>query len=254
MKKLFALLAFASLVFVACDPKEDPDKPDDGKDKPGEQTEYVAPINIDGDFSDWAKLDASKVATATTDPNATKTALKVAKVYADEYYIFGYFEFELGPIPGNEADMWLPLHWYLNADGSASTGGYADSFAEGDAEWLLETSVHNYDPALFKWWGEVGGTGWNWSDPNGANDETDYWGAIIPEGQGIGQSAGSVNMADGKGKYEISISRDMMPMVEFADQFTVGFDMSIGWDATLGLLPNAADGALAPKLKVTVNK
>ena len=245
-------MAFASLVLVACDktPKDDPNK----NDPDPEPQEYVAPIEIDGDFADWAKLDASNVSVAKTDPKATKTALKLAKVYADEYYIFAYFEFELGPIPGEEKDLWLPVHFYLNADGSASTGGYADAFAEGDAEWLLETSIHNYDPGLFKWWGEVGGTGWNWSDPNGANDETDAWGAIIPEGNGVGASAGTVSMADGKGKYEVSISRDMMPMVEFADEFTVGFDISIGWDSTLGILPNAADGALAPKLKVKVVK
>ena len=68
MKKVMSLLAIMALVFVACNkndkptPKPDP-KPDD--EQPTPEPEYEAPITIDGDFADWAKLDASKVALTT---------------------------------------------------------------------------------------------------------------------------------------------------------------------------------------------
>ena len=250
MKKVFLLLAAASFMFMACEQKNNPDnKPDDGKEQE-KPAEYEAPINIDGDFSDWAKLDASKVATATCDPNATKTALKTVKVYADAVNIFAYVEFEVGEI---EADAWIPFHFYLNADNSDATGGDSQQFADKDAEWLLETSITNYDCALFKWWGEVGGDGWNWTDPSVEHTADDGWGAIIPEGSGIGLSAGSYNPSNGKGTYEIQIIRDMLSGVEFADTFTVGFDIQVDW-STVGMLPNKAEGELAPKLKVNVVK
>lgn len=250
MKKVLLLLAAASFMFMACEPKNNPDnKPDDGKEQDN-PAEYEAPINIDGDFSDWAKLDASKVASTTCDPNATKTALKTVKVYADEVNIFAYVEFEVGEIA---EDAWIPFHFYLNADNSDATGGDSQQFADKDAEWLLETSITDYNPALFKWWGDVGADGWLWQDPNEEPSADNGWGAIIPEGSGIGTSAGSFNPSNGKGTYEIQIIRDMLSGVEFADTFTVGFDIQVDW-STVGMLPNKADGELAPKLKVNVVK
>lgn len=248
MKKVLALLAFASLVCIACNKTPD-DKPD-GPDTPDGPAEYEAPITIDGDFADWAKLDASKVATATCDPNATKTALKLVKVYADENNIFVYTEFEVGAV--DLADCWIPFHFYMNADNSAATGGDSQEFADKDAEWLLETSITAYDPALFKWWGEVGADGWEWTDPSTDHTADDGWGAILPEGSGIGSSAGTLS-ADGKGAYEIQIIRDMLSGVEFADTFTLGFDIQVDW-SSVGILPNKADGELAPKLVVNVVK
>ena len=139
----------------------------------------------------------------------------------------------------------------MNADNSASTGGDSQQFSDKDAEWLLETSITSYDPALFKWWGEVGADGWLWME-EGEHDSSDNWGAIIGEGSGIGMSAGNLN-ANGKGAYEIQIIRDMLSGVEFADTFTIGFDIQVDW-STVGLLPNAADGELAPKLVINVVK
>ncbi len=251
MKKLFVFIAIASVCLWSCN------KDDKGKNKKvnggGDETEYVAPITIDGDFADWAKLDASKVATAATVSGAAKDALKLVKVYADSDNIFVYTEFEVGEVDPD--DLWIPFHMYLNADNSANTGGDSQQFTDKDAEWLLETSVHNYDCALFKWWGEVGADGWLWTKYDAGlqaekHSADDGWGAIMPEGSGIGTSAGTIDTTTGKGKYEIQVQLAMMPGVDFADTFTVGFDIQVDW-STVGILPNAADGELAPKLKVT---
>ena len=236
------------MVLFSCKPNN-PDNPDN-PDNPSE--EYEAPITIDGNFADWAKLDASKVASATCDPNATKTALKSVKVYADQYYIFTYAEFDVGPYDDTEG-VWIPFHFYINADNSAATGGDSQQFADKDSEWLLETSITAYDPALFKWWGGVGEDGWLWQDPDVEPTADNGWGAVIPEASGVGCSEGSFDAATGKGAYEIQISRDMLPNVEFADTFTLGFDIQVNW-STVGILPNKADGELAPKLVINVVK
>ena len=251
MKKVFSLLAIAALVLVACKKNDKPTpKPEDPEDP---ETEYVAPITIDGDFADWAKLPAANVATATCNADAKYKVLKTVKAYADAQYIFLYVEYD--PTAYDPETDWIPFHVYMNADNSAETGGYGDEFAEADAEWLLETSITAYDAALFKWWAEAGTNGWEWTEPGIEHTADDGWGAIIPEGQGIGTSAGSTST----GKYEISIMRAMIEeTVKFADSFTLGFDIQANW-STVGILPNAAisddnPNGLAPKMKVTVVK
>lgn len=254
MKKVFSFLAIAAMVLTACN-KDPKPKPGPGPDDPeGPQEEYVAPITIDGDFADWAKLDASKVATTTCDPAAKYDKLKTVKAYVDEQFIYLYVEFS--PM----TDEWIPFHVYMNADNSDKTGGYGDEFAEADAEWLLETSITAYDCALFKWWAEAKTNGWMWTKHDAGlqaeeHSADDGWGAVIPEGQGIGTSAGDAS----KGKYEIAIMRAMLEdNVTFADTFTLGFDIQSNW-STVGILPNAActddnPNGLAPKMKVTVVK
>lgn len=241
----------AAVCLWSCTPDEKGGKKNHGNG--GEDSEYEAPITIDGDFADWAKLDASKVATATCTAGAAKDALKLVKVYADSDNIFVYTEFEVGE-QDPEADLWIPFHFYMNADNSASTGGDSQQFNDKDAEWMFETSITSYDPGLFKWWGEVGADGWLWTmhdaglqaEEHSADDD---WGAVMGEGSGIGSSAGTIDRKTGKGAYEIQIQLAMMPGVTFADTFTIGFDIQVNW-STVGILPNAADGALANKLVV----
>ena len=258
MKKVFSLLAIAAMVLVACKKNDKPTPTPVDPDPEDPEEEYVAPITIDGDFADWAKLPAANVASATCNADAKYTVLKTVKAYVDEQYIFLYVEYD--PTAYDPEVDWIPFHVYMNADNSAETGGYGDEFAEADAEWLLETSITAYDCALFKWWGEVGSNGWLWTKHDAglqpeAHSADDGWGAIIPEGQGVGQSAGDA----ATGKYEIAILRPMIEeQVKFADTFTLGFDIQANW-STVGILPNAAisddnPNGLAPKMKVTVVK
>ena len=103
MKKILTFLAMTASILmvsvaVSCN------KNDDDDDDEGGSSEYVAPIKIDGDFSDWAKLDGSKIASASTNKDATKTALKTVKVYADAIYVFVYFEWDKDQI-SHEPDV-----------------------------------------------------------------------------------------------------------------------------------------------------
>ena len=265
MKKFFALAAiFAATMmsFTACEKdggKTDGPEvevcPECGQNPCECEEEYVPAITIDGDFADWAAVEA---ATATCDPEAKYTALTTLKAYADEFYVYLYVEF----VEDEIADRaWTPFHVYFNADNSDATGGFGDQWSDANAECMLETAIFGegayttYDAALFKWWGEVGGTGWLWTEGSVAGFEhsgDDNWGAVLGEGSGIANAAGKGNA------FEISILKEMMQGVEFAETFSVGVDIQQSW-ASVGVLPNAAStddnpNGLAPKLVVTTAK
>ena len=212
----------------------------------------------DGSLADWDALPAEFVVSAVCPENASLLGLKSVKVYATAMYINILVEYDPEQITDRE---WPAFHVYINTDNSDATGGYSDEFLDPNADVLLETAVfdkgepNNYNPAVFKWWGEVGGSGWDWSDPNGANDETDYWGAIIGEGQ---LPVGNSEYVDGK--FEIQLLRELLgtvhPMSE--EEFGIGFDIQQNW-SSVGILPIGEDteenpGGYMPKLKVKINK
>lgn len=255
MKKIMMFAAMAAAVMVsfnACQ-KDNSNKGhhDDDDDEPT----FVSKIKIDGDFADWDALDAAKVSVTECTEGTKFTALKKAKVYADEAYVNVYLEFD-------EAQLnkeYVPVHLYFNYDNSDKTGGYGDEFIDANADIVLENAIISgneyvsFDPALFKWWGEVGGSGWIWSDPSITPAESNHWGAILTNGSGIATGSGK------DGKYEIQVTREMIPNVTFADTFTMGFDIQSDW-TSVGVLPNAPmdeqtnPNGLAKKLVVTIDK
>ena len=225
MKKIFALIAIAAMVAVSCG------KPDDNKggknDNKNEDEEYVAPITIDGDFADWAKLDASKMATATTNPDANKTALKLVKVYADELFVYVYFEWDKDQISHEPDVEHVPFHVYINGDGDTSTGGFADQWLDACADVMFEgfltdgTNVVSYEPGVYQWVGEPNGSGWD-----------DCW-------EELGDFPGLTSGAGVEGKYEMAITRELYPIGKWANTFSIGFDIQQDWDS-VGILPNDA--------------
>ena len=145
----------------------------------------------DNSLADWDALPAEFVFSAVCPEDAALLGLKSVKVYATEMYINVVAE------PNMEDILllgWVPFHMYIDADNSDLTGGYGDEFTDANTDILLEGAVFagpdpendpatgepcEYTPAVFKWWGEVGGSGWTWTDPSVAHDASDYWGAII---------------------------------------------------------------------------
>jgi hypothetical protein len=243
MKKIFAFLAIAAMVAVGCSKTNDNGgKKRGGDDKP----KYEQPITIDGNFDDWAKLDASKIATAKSDPDATKTALKLVKVYADNVFVFVYFEWDKDQISYEKDVEHVPFHVYINGDGNAATGGFADQWTDACTDVMMEGFIYpdavlgSYEPGLFKWVGEANGSGW---DPN--------W-------ESLGDISGITKGAGVEGKYEFQITRELYPVGKLADNFSIGFDIQQGWNS-VGILPNAAPtddnpGGLAPSLQVVTVK
>lgn len=264
MKKFqIALMCAALVAFVACKPTPDPEglcevcgeNPCVCEDGPAE---YVNPIDVtDGSAADWAALPAEYVASAVHADGCSMDGLKSVKVYCDEMYLNILVEVNLEVVTNHE---WTPFHVYLNADNSAETGGYGDEFADADAEWMLETAIYQtgavaYNPAVFKWWGEAGGSGWLWTDPENPGTAENGWGAIVPEGS---LPIGNAQAVNGIGTVEIQLLKELIP-AQWADEFTIGFDIQQEW-TSVGILPNAADDAataasvLAKKLVVKVKK
>lgn len=244
MKKVFAFMAIAATILAVSCKKNDP-KPGPGPDpEDPEDPEYVMPITIDGDFSDWAKLDASKMVVAQSAEGATKEALKVVKVYADEFFVFVYFEWDKDQISYEPDVEHVPFHVYINGDNDFTTGGYADQWADAAFDIMLEGSIYPtgesvgaYEPSVFRWSGEPNASGWTWED--------------------VGEIAGITSGAGIEGKYEFYINRSLYPGT-FADQFTIGFDIQQSWNS-VGILPNAASSeedpsGLAPSLVINTNK
>lgn len=244
MKKIMTLLAMtAAILAVSC--KKDPKGKE--KDPKEEEQEYVAPIVVDGDTADWAKLDASKIQSCTLKAADTWAypEIKSAKVYADELFVFVYMEFNKAVLePTGDSHFAL----YINGDNNTSTGGYAGQWEQGETPCLDvlvmgtyftadEGYIQNLDCEVYAW--------------NGAPTDGWAWGDV--EVSGFAEGA-----CNSKG-IEFALARDLYPAGTFADEFTMGFQLQTnGWDAT-GALPNGEPSddnpsGKAPLLKVIVNK
>lgn len=208
-------------------PDWDYQEEEQGGGEENQEEDYEAPITIDGSFSDWDNLDPSKVFTTLCGTDTYYIALTKAKVYADQKYIYVYFEWDKEEIVYDRDTDWVPFHCYINTDGNPATGGYADLFSDACSDLLLEGFIYPngelgpFDPAAFPWEGDSNDYGW-------------WWGlAIIDCDSGLGKGAGV------EGKYEFSINRSILAEVGYpiADVFSIGFDIEQYWSA-VGTLPN----------------
>lgn len=225
MKKvILTLLAVAAILFVSCEKKPQP-TPDPGpgpspEPEPEPEPSYVAPVTIDGDFSDWAKIDASKMCIANCATEPKWSALKVLKVYMDDVYVFFYFEYDDAQIP-DKSDV--QGHVYFDVDCDESTGGCNNQWDPGCIEYMGEghffrnDAVAVFDPSISEWIGEVNAAGWEWE-------------TVYASGSGIFNGAG------GNGKYEMSLLRESFP--ELGEEFGFGMDIQQAWNS-VGVLPNA---------------
>ena len=225
----------------SCDPEDKPNN-NGGNNNGGEnnggneEPEYVVPITIDGDFADWAKLDASKVASAKCDPAAKYTAVKEIRVYADELFVFYYIEFDNDQLtdllagtndPADPEHNQLPIRLDINTDGEFESG-YNKYFKEM-YDFIIEGAIatsgqwSSFDGDLLQ---RINGS---WCDP-----------ALLPAGSGMLAGAGSGN------KYEISLIRESfnagcatssvpMPMGE---EFQTGITFYTAPWGELGGMPN----------------
>ena len=219
----------------------------------------------DNSIADWNDLPQQYVFEAVRPSNATFPGLKSVKVYADPIYINILVEPDMSVVIDRE---WVPFHVFIDADNLNTTGGYGDLFTDANTDLftdantdlLLETSLwlsgtpYNYNPAVFKWWGEVGGSGWDWVDPNVDHNNSDYWGAIIGEGQ---LPVGNSQYVDGK--FEIQLLRELLGTVhEMNDsEFGIGFDIQQNW-SSVGVLPQVSSTSGNPygkaaKMKITID-
>lgn len=98
-------------------------------------------ITIDGDFSDWSKLEAGTFKRAYNDPDSPWEGVQEIRCYADENTVFWYMKFdETSLADAKEAstpDMHIRL--CINTDGEFTTG-YASYFLEA-YDFIIEGSI-----------------------------------------------------------------------------------------------------------------
>lgn len=177
-------------------------------------------IVIDGDFSDWDRLNPDYVSVAYSLPDAPHTAMHMMKAYADASALYVYFEYDLSAIAPDPNSEWVPFHIYLNSDGNDKTGGTLHELTKNSGlEFMLESFLYadgyrNYqEGGFYKWNGGDGEEGWNWEDYS----------------YGVSAGAGSGNA------YEIRLDRHAFPL---ANVFKIAVDIQEQWEP-VGLLPNA---------------
>lgn len=207
----------------------------------------------DQSLEDWNNLPEEYVFESVCPSDASLQALKSVKVYADATVINVLIEPDLDLLPDCE---WMPFHVFIDTDNSDATGGFADLFSDPNADILLESAIfangqpYEYIPAVFKWWGEVGGSGWQWVDPDNEPTEANHWGAIIGEHE---LHVASSQFIDGK--FEMQFYRTYIPAEWNDSVFGIGFEVSqsVTW-TTAGVLPAASGINKAAKMKVRIDK
>jgi hypothetical protein len=210
----------------------------------------------DNSLADWEALPKEFVFSAECSDEAAMFGINGVAVYADPIYLNILVEFN----PDEVVDLeWVPFHVYINTDNSDATGGYGDEFTDPNTDILLEGCIYSggepiaYNPAVFKWWGEVGADGWEWTDPSVPHDESDFWGALVGEGQ---LPIGNSELVDCK--FEIQLVRELIPATWNDSEFGIGFDVQQNW-SSVGILPNAPvtdenPAGKAHKIQVKINK
>lgn len=193
---------------------------------------FASAISItDNSLTDWDNLPTKYVYESVCPINASLMGIKSVKVYVDYTYINILLEPNMNYLQDLE---WVPFHVFIDTDNSNATGGGGDLFTDANADIMLEGALfssgnpYNYQPAVFRWWGEVGGSEWAWPDPS---DNQNCWGAIVCEGQLQGCNSQYVN-----GKFEIQINRSFIPATWNHAEFGIGFDIEQSW-LPVGVLP-----------------
>lgn len=185
-------------------------------------------------IADWSNLPAEYVVSAVCPADAALLGLTSVSVFADLDYVNILLEPNLEELPERD---WMPLEIFINTDNSDTTGGYSDQFADANADIMLEGSLFSegetisFSPAVFKWWGEVGGDGWIWYNQDEELSDENCWGAIVCEGALADCASIYVD-----GKFVIRFKRANVPAIWSDSEFGIGFGILQNW-STAGILP-----------------
>ena len=248
MKKVFLLMAAAMMVMtVACNNKSN------GKNNGGNEQEDEVLINIDGKFSDWEALTDVKVAKYNKNFEdevigegelIILDALNNLKAVADKYYLYLYFEINMGkehpggvnwegkPVAKAYAQ---PVEIYIDADNNGETGCLVWVWDPCGAEYNFEANIgtKEIDPEA-----ELTGSFAKYTGEDGK----DLWEGGVYNAEEITQ----LGLYAGKGaldgdilKYEIRFARAFLPLLQSKIGVAVEL-MSSEW-ALMGVLPQAQE-------------
>ena len=202
MKKSFIILVLASSVlfaFTSCK-KDEANNNETNSETNNEATPDNSndglPITIDGDFSDWAALDASTFVSAKYNPDSPWDAVREIRVCADPDFVYYYIKFNKEAAE-EQLEAKDPLHMRicLNTDGEF-TSGYNSYFLDA-YDFIIE--------------GSLGDGAGSWAEFDGTLHQRTYvaekekidWLSLLSPGH---------NLVMGKGagiEYEIMLAREV---------------------------------------------
>ena len=192
---------------------------------------------IDGNFKDWDRVPASRLAQASAGDKAKYKDLYNVKFCADSTYIYFYLEFNGGTevlnIEGEDVtrDVAWAIDFFMNVDGSSQTGGRDWLFKDAGSDILIEGSwTDNFSRAgIHVFPHDADQNSWAWQDANIEGSTMCCDPVILPNGH---------KAVEGK------ISIDKLPIA--IQKLRIGVLCSnAGWTLN-GLLPQAeeeSDGA-----------
>ena len=242
MKKLLSFFAVIALLSLSACEKN----PSGGGGNNKGNGDVNTDIKIDGDFADWAALDAGKVVVAKNNPGSLWEAVKEIRVYATTDFIFYYVKFDKESVEEELANGdELNARVCLNTDGEF-TSGYHNYFLQG-YDFVIEGAMAN-------------GSG-GWSSFGGDLNQRvgDGW-VIIGSGMIVGAGKGVEYelMLDVKALNK-AIKSSETPNHLLQDKFQTGMRFyHAGWEE-FSNMPNASaeegDGSSwGDLLEITVNK
>ncbi|MBP5676090.1 MAG: hypothetical protein J6W94_03655 [Bacteroidales bacterium] len=192
MKKIaFVMMAAAALFFTfSCNPDETPSKDKDkGKEEQKEEEQPKINITIDGQFDDWAAMDASLYVSAKNNPNSPWEGVAEIRCCADPDFVYYYIKFNKEAIEeqlaNNES---LPIRLCINTDGEFESG-YTSYFLEG-YDFIIEGPLGNGEGG----WGEYDGT---------LHQRIGSWVSLLEPNSGLVQGKGAGV------EYEILLAREI---------------------------------------------
>lgn len=149
--KFLAVAVMASLAAVACN-KENGGNKDNGNNNNGGNTD-VEGVVIDGNFDDWAKLDAADVVTVKVDASANAQALRTLKFYDTKEILYVYAECDPASV-GTEFDSNRDTYWDIentqrpirlvfDVDNNDETGGpYGATWEDAGFDALVDVYIY----------------------------------------------------------------------------------------------------------------
>lgn len=170
-----------------------------------------SPIKIDDNsFADW-----DTISTYVVIPPATETYFKKAKFDYDGNYVYVYLEVNANASAGNIYDF------YMDTDGSTTTGLTTGTFPDGGYDVLLEGAI------LDGWFDAFYFTG------NDQNDFNGYKASGVTEFFTVGNT-----VQDGATlKFEMRLSRTKLKNMAATTSFRIGMQAATSGWANVGSMP-----------------
>ncbi len=202
---------------------------------PGPSTDGIA---IDGNLSEWDKVDSSNGYVCELPEGASYAAAYCLKATYNKDYLYFYVEYD-GSAEAGVANLafYFDTDVAFDADGFATTGAGTWLFANDGTELLVQGAIAKYDADISLYSGTALANQWAWTPVAGA-------------GSGIMKGSDPVDLDNGHKAVEIEIMRAGLPGL--GNELYLGILLQNAEWGEVGVLPQqaAVDGQFTSAEKI----